>query len=840
MILTPDAYYSIRQKGATDKQLAEELSREAGLDVNEALARGLSYGQIARYYSGIDEVQYQNTQNPVENRSGLGTTFSSLAKGVVNASRMWGEALKVSDPDGGLSVGDLAGDAILSIADKAESRLDILKPDVAEVTGQDGLLKRGYKGTLEAAPLAISTMLPAILAAPFTGGSSLAVGAISFTGGATIYGLGSYGQAAKDMKVANPNATDQEVHDYALKIGFTEGGLEAASNVLTMGILKLARPAGVSVGDAIKQIIKTPKATLAKMWGLETLQEVGTESLQGGLGAKVSQEAGVSDVSVKEGVVESIIPAALMSSIFWLGGTSLNASRKRTLLKQLNDPDFEKRTQAATAVKNLLVKEKEPEIAAAWKQMTDDRIKQGQSINIHQDILNFDPNAKETEQEANITETQEEAVDIEDVSLDTEEPAAEGALSMIQEGDILPYRSKKPYKTRQVAENVIKSKPVKLVSNEEYEAIEVQDGFVIRKKVVEQETKLTKKTDEQIAKAAGLTIEEYKALKPDQKEQVKQEASSVIVEAKGKPETLTPDAVVEEVNTQVPGTDLKFDGEQDRAAIIAKLGEVTKTPEASKDTKTWNTDSTAWKKLGLKEKHDRVKEQTIVDTNFEGFLEERKVLDTFSSLDKDQQERLEVQYVNTVNRLLTKKANGYAKKITLPYKQSNESVEELTPWKADELREETRLTKIQQRAVEQINESMLDENKLVPWPVTHQTTKAGQKLSANLEWINQKAIDALPKEEKPKSAVTAATLISLEKKGFIKQAYYKGMKRWVPADWKAPTEKKTVLRKAEPKVTVKRALENGDIIEVEVHAKEALQETNEQLEALENLITCME
>lgn len=840
MILSPEQYYTLREEGYTDEELAPELTKQAGVGYDQLIQEGYSPGELARAFSGIDEIDYQNTANAVPDRGVLGTLMSDVVRGTGEATQMVGHALKTADPDGGLSIGDKAGDALLSLEQYARKNLDLMKPDISEATGQEDIVTRGVRGGIRALPLAVTTMLPAVLLAPFTGGSSLVAGATAFAGGAAIFGLGTYGQSAERMKRERPDATDQEIHNYALKQGMIEGGLEAVSNVLTVGILKLAKPAGISVGESIKQIIKTPPKQLAKMWGLETLQETTTESLQGGLGAQVDLTAGMGNTSVQEGMVESIIPAVVMSSIFWVGGTSLNATRKTALLHQLNNPEGEKRAEASEQIAKLLVKEGEVELAQSWRTMTIDRIKEGKPINIHQDILKFDPNAKVEDK----IETEEAATEpikpggVAGETTEIVEPTETVDLSVMQDTDLIPYSKKnerRPYKNKNAAEGAIKTRKFPEGENrEDYTAVEVKGGAVIRKNVTPTTIVQKKKSGSNVAEQAGFTQEEYDKLTPEQQTQAKAEietksASEIVDQAGGKivvdkkaktttpgvtattvtsvpvPENLDktvtqlPEAIVKQLADKIPAAQIKFDGEQDRTAL--KKGPLYYfTPqEGAARGRSFTTESLQYK--------DIVKAYTQV-------------------LAGESESQV-----------------GKSKTTILPYKGSNESVKEMSEFDPAEAREEKQLTKIQQVALEQTRSAILEENDFVPWPVVHTNrgTGNGEINSANLSWINEPAISAMPKEERPSEAVTIQTLRALEKKGFIKQAdYTDGKNRWVPANWSSPISTEIKTKKAEPKVMVKRKLDTGGMIEEEITAKQAIKESDDQLSALEKLIHCME
>ena len=757
MIISPDTYFKALEQGATDEQLAPELAKRAGKDIVKLRETGLTDGQISRYFSGIDEVDFQNQQNPAPERSGLGNIGSQLARGVGDAATMWGNALKVADPEGGLNIGDKAGDTLINLANYAKSNLGIMKPDESEVAGTDNLLERGVSGAFRAMPLGISTMIPAILLAPFTGGSSLATGVAAFTAGASgaaVFGLGTYGQAVKDMQNAKPEATKEEIHNYALKQGFIEGGIEGVSNVLTFGILKMARISGISPANAIKQILKTPKKQLAKMWGLETLQETATETVQGALGAQVDLEAGMGTMSPATGAIESIIPAVGMALMFSLGGSTMNASRKSGLLKQLNHTDSVKRTEASEEIRKTLVKEGEPELAQTWTEMTADRIAKQQPIDVNQDIVKFDPNAVEQDKQ-DVAEAAAEPVQTGGVSTVTGAEAKEleaeeketPDLGAIQEGDLLPYRKKgqpknRPYVSEKQAIGAMNTR--KMLEGKTFEPVEVKGGWVLREvSKIEPKTKSQKPENldtEVIIKKSGFTTQEYEELTTEQQEQVKQEVQTKLVKE------------------QLPNVAEKL-----------SAGEAF------------------------------AKDPTVDITE--------------------------------------------AKVTKVPYKPANAREKVMAPMDvAKGTREEKNLTKVQVRAWEQTQEAMLEDNDLVPWPVTQTAGKKGNKLSANFSWINEKAIEALPKEDRPKGGITVATLRALEKHGFIKRAKYTdGKLRWVPVDWKAPTEVASETRKAEPLVKIN--VYNKDlnkVSEVKVPINKAIDSVNTKLNDLETMLRCME
>ena len=64
MPYSPDVYTQAREAGLTDEQIANNLSEREGHDINLFLDEGLNHGQIARYFTGIDEVEYQKQFEP--------------------------------------------------------------------------------------------------------------------------------------------------------------------------------------------------------------------------------------------------------------------------------------------------------------------------------------------------------------------------------------------------------------------------------------------------------------------------------------------------------------------------------------------------------------------------------------------------------------------------------------------------------------------------------------------------------------------------------------------------------------------------------------------------------
>jgi tetratricopeptide (TPR) repeat protein len=151
---------------------------------------------------------------------------------------------------------DKPGNTLKAIEEYAYKNLDILKPDESQAKDKEGFVYGGImEGVQSLAPSALS-MVPALLLGAVGVASPVALGAAGLAG-AALYGLPAYFDAAEEYKKYYPDAPAEEIHNYALQHGVIEGSFEAASNMLSFGILKLGKISGLTKADTIKQILKT-------------------------------------------------------------------------------------------------------------------------------------------------------------------------------------------------------------------------------------------------------------------------------------------------------------------------------------------------------------------------------------------------------------------------------------------------------------------------------------------------------------------------------------------------------------------------------------------------------
>lgn len=340
-------------------------------------------------------------------RSFLGDVGSRLARGGVGLVEGIGGGMRMSDLDPTQDTGLIprTGKAMTDWAQDLREDKDLLKPDIAEVSGEEGLVKRGFGGALESVP---TSMLP--LAAAYAGakggalagtaiapGPGTAIGAVVggiLAGGAALFGtfgLGEYQNSYDDAEahLREQGLPEDEIRDkagkHALISSTAEVGGEVAGDVAALTFFGAFGKHAIKQGvkQTLKQILKGPGfiKALAKSVPFEAGSEVGTAYAQ----TKSQQELGMTDMTPAEGMAEAIVPAIFLSLMFGSGIRGLQKVEAHKLYKSLNSKDSDERIQAVQNVASRLDKEN----AKIWTSTAKSLIESGQEIPLSQPIVDF-------------------------------------------------------------------------------------------------------------------------------------------------------------------------------------------------------------------------------------------------------------------------------------------------------------------------------------------------------------------------------------------------------------------------------------------------------------------
>lgn len=270
-------------------------------------------------------------------------------------------------------------------------------PDMSEYLGDEGLGKRSFGGMLEALPASVA---PAAIG----GATGAAIGSAvpiigTFIGGAVGATLGTFGffglgEGRKAYEEGlSKGLSEEDAKWYGIKKGGAEGGLEslailgdilfAGSGRIAKGAL-IARKAGkaVSTNDLLKLTPKKLGGDLAKIWATENI----TEQTQLELAAKIDKQYDLGGEVTWEERVETVAVTTWMSLLFGGLGAGANITDRARLKKQLESDDPVIRHNAGKVLHDRL-KDKDPELAKAFKQVWADSMVTNKPIQLDAGII---------------------------------------------------------------------------------------------------------------------------------------------------------------------------------------------------------------------------------------------------------------------------------------------------------------------------------------------------------------------------------------------------------------------------------------------------------------------
>ena len=343
-----------------------------------------------------DSLKRPPEPEPEMERGIAGDIASNLARGVSDAAKMGGYALKSLDPDGGMEVLDPIGQGIIDLSKKADE-WDIMQPDASEASGEESYLKKGIMSGVRAIPLTAAAMgsgIAAAAAAPFLGVGAVTAGTLSTLG---YFGLGTYGQKYQEYKDAG--IEDSEAQKSAVYAGLVEGGFEAVATYAGLKLFGVDKLISQPLKSSVKELLNTPMDVWAKRWAADTfLAEMPTEIIQNALGTQIDTNLGLQDEGAwKQAALDAIIPTFVISLAFGTGSAAMTTVQKRKLKSDLNNmEDDKKRYEAVAEIEKGITeneaKDEDGEVtknAEAWANMAMDKIDAGEAIDLNESFIEY-------------------------------------------------------------------------------------------------------------------------------------------------------------------------------------------------------------------------------------------------------------------------------------------------------------------------------------------------------------------------------------------------------------------------------------------------------------------
>lgn len=344
------------------------------------------------------EKAYAPTEKPYieEDRGFTMDMVSRLARGGLAAVKGVAGAARMADLDPTKDEGILgtAGKYWTEAADKAGKNFSIFKPDIAEVKGEEGIVKRGLGGMAESILPSLAPAVTGLAATVLTG--NLVVGGA--TAAATLFstfGLGTYqnvyDKAVKDLKekgdVPLPEIDKLASHK-ALVDSVAEAGGEFAGDLAALAFFGVIGKQAVkqSLKKTIKELMSMGGAkefgkALAKAIPFEAGSEMGTAYFQ----AKSSQDIGLDDVPPIEAVGEAVLPAVFMSILFGSAIRGYQVVKARKVYEQLNSRNPEERVEAARVIAGRLEKDERK----VWAETAWNYIQNNKEIPLSKPLVDF-------------------------------------------------------------------------------------------------------------------------------------------------------------------------------------------------------------------------------------------------------------------------------------------------------------------------------------------------------------------------------------------------------------------------------------------------------------------
>ncbi len=336
--------------------------------------------------------------DPAAERGIIGDVGSRLARGTTGLLETSAHMVDVLTPGGSQTARDAAG----YFKDLPKEN-QFLRPDVSEVEGKEGFVKRGIMGGVESAPLSAAVLPPALLGAQIgstLGPAGTAVGGM--VGGAIglggLFFAGTYGkekEATREKLTATRadltlDQIEQLSHKNALTKSYAEVGGEAAGDMAAYLIFSRV-PGGLALykgGKAILKELVSPNAVksiaaaVAKDMPFEVGSEMGTSLIQN----QADREIGLSDISNNEAMAEAIIPAMFLSTGMGVAFKGYDAYKRKQAYDSLNTGETEQRLEAVNQTAGILAQETDKNVAIKWQALATSFVRNGQEIPLDMNI----------------------------------------------------------------------------------------------------------------------------------------------------------------------------------------------------------------------------------------------------------------------------------------------------------------------------------------------------------------------------------------------------------------------------------------------------------------------
>ena len=361
--------------------------------------------------SGMFDDLLEVPEGAAPERGFLGDVASRVARGFVDLGESTAHMVDI-----GVGGSETAKDTA-EYLNKLPEKVDFLKPDVSEATGQEGAVKRGFGGALESAP-ATGAIFGAGWAGAKAGagvgtmiggpGTGTAVGAgVGALVGSTIalvglFGAGTYGkqkiEAAERLRIEHPEYSEDQIEDISHKNAMThsyaEVGTEGAGDLAAYLIFSRI-PGGIAAykgGKAFLKELVQPNAikTIAKQFAKDVPIETGSEMAAAYIQSEADKRAGIQQGSTTEQVLESIIPAIFLSGGIGVVVGGHAAYQRKKAYDGLNTGFPRDRAQAVYNVAATLSEAVgDEQVGKEWAAKAMTYVKAGQSIPLDQDLINF-------------------------------------------------------------------------------------------------------------------------------------------------------------------------------------------------------------------------------------------------------------------------------------------------------------------------------------------------------------------------------------------------------------------------------------------------------------------
>jgi len=218
---------------------------------------------------------------------------------------------------------------------------------------QESFVKRGVAGGVESMPSSVAAGVPGAAIGSFGGPLGAYLG-YALSGG-SLMGMAEYQNFLNEYEKEFGKTPDSRIKAHAALSGLAEGGFEFLSDLL--GGRAIFGKWLDAPKKSLKELIRKPLKEHLKAAGTVMSAEVPTEIATAGVESWARQQSGIDTFVPGEAMKEAAIPAAVMSMLFFGGGTGLQALRSRRIESSLinKDADPAQRLRAANDVNQSIL-----------------------------------------------------------------------------------------------------------------------------------------------------------------------------------------------------------------------------------------------------------------------------------------------------------------------------------------------------------------------------------------------------------------------------------------------------------------------------------------------------